>query len=190
MDWMMVAASALGAWGLGTWVEYWAHRWMHAGYLMAKHHAKHHQHGQGQGWLGELRDYGLPTVVFALVVSWLSPSAGLGVAVGGLLYAAFAAYAHQAQHELPHFAWWMGQPQHAMHHYHREWHHTTGSPWPGGSTPSARTRPTRRTPLRRRRSAVDPLDPRRAGPSQAHEEAGGVDDPSPSPSPMGQARRR
>lgn len=126
MDWMMVAATAVGACVLGTWVEYWAHRWMHAGFLITKHHAKHHQHGQGQGWLGEFRDYGLPTAAGALVVSWLSPSAGLGVAVGGLLYAAFAAYAHQVQHELPHHAWWMAQPQHAVHHYHREWHHNFG----------------------------------------------------------------
>ncbi len=116
----------VGAFVLGTFVEYWGHRLMHMGYLLKKHHAKHHQHGSGQGWLGEFRDYGLPTLVFAALVGWFLPEEGLGLLIGGVGYAAIAAYAHQVQHEQPHLAWWMAQKQHTVHHYHWEWHHNFG----------------------------------------------------------------
>src|SRR4051812_33558761 len=41
---------------VGTLVEYWGHRVMHA-WLLKKRHARHHRDGAGQGWLGEFRDY-------------------------------------------------------------------------------------------------------------------------------------
>ena len=63
---------------IGTFVEYWVHRLMHAGVVYGKNHAKHHQEGTGQGWFGEFRGYFLP----ALVIIWLgfvvSPAAGIG----------------------------------------------------------------------------------------------------------------
>ena len=85
---------------VGTFVEYWGHRMMHA-WLLKRRHARHHQQGGGQGWLGEFRDYSLGTV-FILPVGFLySREAGIGIAFGGLFYAAFAAYSHQLQHEKP-----------------------------------------------------------------------------------------
>lgn len=122
----VVVTSAFGAMLFGTLVEYVAHRLMHQGHLLRKHHAKHHQHGRGQGWLGEFRDYGLPTAVFGLAWWLWRADVGIGVWIGGIGYAALAAYAHQVQHELPHFVFWMRQPQHAVHHHHREWHHNFG----------------------------------------------------------------
>ena len=111
---------------LGTFVEYWGHRIMHQGKLLGKHHARHHQEGTGQGWLGEFRDYALPGLPLYLLAWWLGPDVGLGFSMGGIAYAAFAAYSHQLQHEAPHLVWWMVQPSHAVHHYHREWHHNFG----------------------------------------------------------------
>lgn len=55
-----------------------------------------------------------------------STQAGIGFALGALAYAALAAYAHQVQHERPDLVFWMVQPNHAVHHYHSEWHHNFG----------------------------------------------------------------
>lgn len=118
--------SALSAALLGTFVEYWGHRLMHSGYLLRKHHAKHHQAGSGQGWLREFRDYAVPSTPFCMLGFLVSPELGAGLLTGGLLYAAIAAYAHQAQHENPQLIWWMAQPVHSVHHFHREWHHNFG----------------------------------------------------------------
>ncbi|MEN0060688.1 MAG: sterol desaturase family protein [Myxococcota bacterium] len=109
---------------VGTFVEYWGHRLMHN--WRWGHHARHHQHNQGQGWLGEFRDYALPSSTIAWVGFLHSTAAGMGFALGALAYAALAAYAHQLQHERPGQVFWMAQPTHAVHHYHSEWHHNFG----------------------------------------------------------------
>ncbi len=109
---------------MGTFVEYWGHRLMHR--WKWGHHARHHQHNQGQGWLGEFRDYALPSTTIAWVGFLYSTEAGLGFALGALAYASLAAYAHQIQHERPRQVWWMAQPTHSVHHYHSEWHHNFG----------------------------------------------------------------
>ena len=121
-----VVATALFTFLLGTLVEYWGHRLMHMGRLLKKHHAKHHRLGSGQGWLGEFRAYGVPTAVVGLALWLIAPAVGTGWWLGGLMYAAIAAYAHQVQHEMPRHVWWSAQPQHAVHHYHQEWHHNFG----------------------------------------------------------------
>lgn len=118
--------AALASFVLGTFVEYWGHRLMHRGQLLGKHHARHHQEGSGQGWLREFRDYAAPSTPFCLLGLLVSPALGWGLFSGGLAYAALAAYAHQAQHENPRLVWWLAQPVHAVHHYHREWHHNFG----------------------------------------------------------------
>ena len=110
---------------VGTFVEYWGHRMMHA-WLLKRRHARHHQQGSGQGWLGEFRDYSLGTV-FILPVGFLySREAGIGIAFGGLFYAAFAAYSHQLQHEKPELCFWMKRPAHFLHHRERMWHTNFG----------------------------------------------------------------
>ncbi|MBX2801077.1 MAG: sterol desaturase family protein [Myxococcales bacterium] len=121
------AAMAFGlALLVGTFVEYWGHRLMHVGRVLKKRHARHHQRGTGQGWLGEFRDYVLPTLLICWVGFLHSTEAGVGFLLGDLCYAALAAYAHQLQHERPKQVFWLSQPVHAVHHYHQEWHHNFG----------------------------------------------------------------
>ena len=42
------------------------------------------------------------------------------------LHTAFAAYAHQVQHEKPDLAFWLGVPVHFFHHRDNMWHHNFG----------------------------------------------------------------
>lgn len=126
MTLLTFSASALSAVLVASLVEYWGHRLMHMGYLMKAHHARHHRLGSGQGWLREFRDYALPSLPFCGLFFLISAPVGLGFLVGAMAFAAVAAFAHQAQHENPKLVWWMGQPVHSMHHYHREWHHNFG----------------------------------------------------------------
>jgi sterol desaturase/sphingolipid hydroxylase (fatty acid hydroxylase superfamily) len=116
---------------VGTLVEYWGHRLMHA-WLLRKKHAEHHRDGWGQGWLGEFWDYVVGTLpIMALGFAgcfWLldSPAAGIGFVAGGLVYAAWAAYSHQLQHEKPDLCWWLPRPVHHLHHEGHMWHHNFG----------------------------------------------------------------
>lgn len=107
-------------------VEYWVHRMMHHRLLLGQKHAEHHRDGWGQGWLGEFWDYSKGT----LALGWLgflhSIPAGIGFALGGLAYAAWAAYAHQLQHEQPDLVFWLKRPVHYLHHKHHMWRHNFG----------------------------------------------------------------
>jgi sterol desaturase/sphingolipid hydroxylase (fatty acid hydroxylase superfamily) len=40
---------------------------------------------------------------------------------GSFAYAAFAAYAHQIQHEWPELVFWMHPPVHTVHHNYEMW---------------------------------------------------------------------
>lgn len=133
----LVTAALLGvglAGGLlsGTLGEYLMHRAMHARRALGERHARHHRLGFGQGWLGELIDYawgGLPGgVALAAILTWVtdSPRFGGGFFIGVLLHLAFAAYAHQLQHERPDLVFWMRKPVHYLHHEHGLWHHNFG----------------------------------------------------------------
>ncbi len=134
MHWVIVLQALAGftfALLLGTLVEYFVHRLMHSGTMLGKKHAKHHQDGGGQGWFGEFRDYFLPTSpisIIALVVTYFTGhiAIGIGVAVGGTLYAILAAYAHQVQHERPELIFWLPRPVHHLHHKHKMWKHNFG----------------------------------------------------------------
>lgn len=105
---------------LGTFVEYWGHRLMHA-WLLKKRHARHHRDGDGQGWLLEFKDYFLGTV-------WLLPwgffggvEFGIGWVAGAMVYGMMAAYSHQLQHEKPELCFWLPRPVHYLHHHHHQW---------------------------------------------------------------------
>jgi sterol desaturase/sphingolipid hydroxylase (fatty acid hydroxylase superfamily) len=109
-----------------TFVEYWSHRLMHAGWLIPRTHARHHQRRWGQGVLGEFRDYVLPSLPFGFAGFLVSFEAGVALVSATIVYCAFAAWSHQVQHEMPERVFWMRQPTHAVHHYHNDWHHNFG----------------------------------------------------------------
>lgn len=108
---------------VGTLGEYWIHRLMHRGLVLAGVHGQHHKEGTGQGVLYEFRDYAAGTLAAMIVVApvdyflvtggWFA----LGAAIGGMLHAIFAAWCHQAQHEDPRLLVWMKRsPVHYIHH--------------------------------------------------------------------------
>jgi sterol desaturase/sphingolipid hydroxylase (fatty acid hydroxylase superfamily) len=84
---------------LGSFVEYAVHRLMHMGKFMGPRHAKHHRGFESQGWWGEFTDYSPPGELIVWAGFLVSVPAGTGFAFGTIGYAAFAAYAHQVQHE-------------------------------------------------------------------------------------------
>jgi len=108
---------------VGTLGEYWIHRLMHRGVVLARIHGEHHAEGTGQGVLREVRDYalgtlGAPVVVAPIDVFFVTGgSFSIGCLIGGLAHAIFAAWSHQAQHEDPRLLVWMRRtPVHYVHH--------------------------------------------------------------------------
>jgi sterol desaturase/sphingolipid hydroxylase (fatty acid hydroxylase superfamily) len=99
---------------------------MHKGKFLGKRHAKHHRNFEAQGWWGEFTDYSLPGLLIAWAGFLVSVPAGFGFALGTVGYAAFAAYAHQIQHEKLDLAFWLGAPIHYLHHRENMWHHNFG----------------------------------------------------------------
>ena len=120
-----VAAILVGV-AFASFVEYWVHRLMHMGKFMGRRHAKHHRRFDSQGWWGEFTDYSLPGLLIAWAGFLISVPAGVGFAMGTIGYAAFAAYAHQLQHEKPDLAFWLSSPIHYLHHRDNMWHHNFG----------------------------------------------------------------
>ena len=116
----------LSALVVASFFEYVVHRLMHRRWVLGQRHLQHHANGWGQGVLGEFRDYlfGLP------VVGWLgflhSVQAGIAFAAGAVLYAFFAAYSHQLNHERPELVFWLPRPVHYLHHAHKLWRHNFG----------------------------------------------------------------
>lgn len=115
--WMVAFVLALF---VGTLVEYWGHRLMHF-WLLRKRHAEHHKLGTGQGWLWEFRDYFLGTCWIMPLGFLVTFEAGVGFLAGALCYCAFAAYAHQLQHETPELCFWLPRPVHYLHHAKHMW---------------------------------------------------------------------
>jgi sterol desaturase/sphingolipid hydroxylase (fatty acid hydroxylase superfamily) len=111
---------------LGSFVEYWMHRLMHASPRIGERHRDHHRRNEGQGVLWEFRDYVRGSLVVMCLLFFHSWSAGIGWFLGGLVYAAFSAYAHQLQHENPTKCFWMKMPVHYVHHKYGMWHHNFG----------------------------------------------------------------
>jgi sterol desaturase/sphingolipid hydroxylase (fatty acid hydroxylase superfamily) len=120
--WLCAAALAFV---FGSLAEYWGHRAMHAGFKRARH-IEHHQSGSGQGFSREFFGYTLSSWPFFAIGLLYSLEAGVGFAVGGLFYSAFAAYAHELQHEHPECCFWLSQPLHHVHHAEKMWQHNFG----------------------------------------------------------------
>ena len=131
IDWVGVVLSFCLALVIGTLVEYVVHRLMHARIFLYKVHARHHQTGEGQGWLWEFKDYfvpSLPIAIGGLLIGYFFISLPVGIAffAGCMFYASAAAYAHQVQHENPDLCFWLRRPVHHLHHNGKMWHHNFG----------------------------------------------------------------
>ena len=117
--------AALLAFVVGSFAEYWGHRLMHLWLKRAKH-VQHHQSAVGQGFLREFLGYTRGSWPLLLTGFVCSLEAGVGFAAGALLYSAFAAYAHELQHEHPECCFWLIRPVHHIHHCERMWNHNFG----------------------------------------------------------------
>lgn len=118
---------------LGTLGEYWIHRFMHRGWVLARAHGEHHREGWGQGVLKEFRDYSIGTLAALALLLPADIYFGSGgtvvgfVLAGGLAHAIFAAWCHQAQHEDPRLLPWMARtPVHFVHHARAQARHNFG----------------------------------------------------------------
>lgn len=120
--WLVAFLAALF---VGSLVEYWGHRLMHA-WVLRKRHAEHHKLGTGQGWLWEFRDYFLGTCYILPLGFFWSAEAGVGFLIGAVCYGAFAAYSHQLQHEKPELCFWLRYPVHYLHHANHMWKNNFG----------------------------------------------------------------
>lgn len=109
-----------------SFVEYWMHRFMHSFPRLCKVHAEHHGRNAGQGVLGEFLDYIKGGFLVMCLMFLYSRDAGVAWFLGCLVYAIFAAYAHQLQHENPKVCFWMTMPVHYVHHKYNQWHHNFG----------------------------------------------------------------
>lgn len=132
IDALLLAGGFALAFGIGTFVEWLVHYLMHRRVMLGKVHTQHHKEGWGQGWFGEFLVYflsALPFMIGCWLIAWQLldiPWFGIGMILGGTFYAAFAAYAHQVQHERPELTFWMRRPVHYVHHVHSMWHHNFG----------------------------------------------------------------
>jgi sterol desaturase/sphingolipid hydroxylase (fatty acid hydroxylase superfamily) len=120
-----IACFAL-AFVLASLVEYWLHRLMHVSPRIGERHRDHHRRNEGQGVLWEFRDYVRGSFVVMCLMFFYCWEAGVGWFLGGLVYAAFSAYAHQLQHDNPTKCFWMKMPVHYVHHKYGMWHHNFG----------------------------------------------------------------
>lgn len=106
----------MGALVTGTLAEYFIHRLMHWGVLYPKGHLKHHETNDPRTFLLDFIDYGSGAVALCWIGFLFSTAAGVGWAVGAILYAALASYAHQLQHAQADMVFWMPRPVHRLHH--------------------------------------------------------------------------
>ncbi len=109
-----------------SFAEYWIHRLMHFSHKIGERHRDHHRRNEGQGVLWEFRDYLKGSLIILCSMFFVSWSAGIGWFGGGVIYAAFSAYAHQLQHDNPTQCFWMKMPVHYVHHKYNMWHHNFG----------------------------------------------------------------
>lgn len=119
-----LSASCL-AFVVGSLAEYWGHRSMHAWFKRARH-VEHHRSGANQGFAREFFGYARGSWPFFAAGLLHSGEAGVGFAAGGLVFSAFAAYAHELQHEHPECCFWLSTPVHHIHHTEEMWEHNFG----------------------------------------------------------------
>lgn len=98
---------------------------MHLWFKRAKH-AQHHKNAVSHGFLREFFGYARGSWPLLPAGFLHSLQAGVGFASGALLYSAFAAYAHELQHEYPECCFWLSRPVHHLHHAERMWNHNFG----------------------------------------------------------------
>ena len=117
----------------GTFGEYWIHRLMHRGLVLARAHGEHHREGTGQGVFKEFRDYAIGSMLASFLVLpvdvfFLSGGVlGVSLIAGSLLHAIFAAWCHQAHHEDPRLMPWLARtPVHFVHHQRAQARHNFG----------------------------------------------------------------
>lgn len=116
---------------LGSLTEYWVHVLMHRRILLGRTHRNHHREPDGENWFKQFAYYVLGSAgPLAAVVggTWAAGvlPVGVGVAVGGVGWAAWVAYAHTLQHERPELVFWMPRPVHHLHHKHEMARHNFG----------------------------------------------------------------
>jgi sterol desaturase/sphingolipid hydroxylase (fatty acid hydroxylase superfamily) len=104
-----------------SFVEWLVHLLMHRRIILGSVHYRHHAQETSDGWFWEFVYYAAGAIPAAIgfVLGGLDlglPWLGAGLATGSVLYAIFAAYAHQVQHERPELVFWMKVPVHAVHH--------------------------------------------------------------------------
>lgn len=118
----------VSAFVLASLVEYWVHRLMHVSpnISIGQRHRDHHRANTGQGVLWEFLDYIKGTFIALFLMFFVSWQAGVAWFLGGVVYAAFSAYAHQLQHENPIKCFWMRMPVHYVHHKYGMWNHNFG----------------------------------------------------------------
>jgi hypothetical protein len=94
----------------GSFLEYWIHRMFHVRPShpvkklfpkLGRGHTSHHVNGSGQGFLWEFRNYVLGTSPVLIPPFFISFKVGIIWSLGIVSYAAFAAFAHQLQHDIP-----------------------------------------------------------------------------------------
>jgi sterol desaturase/sphingolipid hydroxylase (fatty acid hydroxylase superfamily) len=115
---MIAIASFFLAFIFSSFIEYWVHRLMHIWHWFGNEltsHFKHHHQNASPGMLRDFKDYGMVAVIF-LPLFLISLSVGIGALAGGLVFAAFAAYTHELQHDNPSRCFWMKVPVHYLHH--------------------------------------------------------------------------
>ncbi len=116
MLWLIYVAGFV----FGSLLEYWGHRAMHSGWILARVHAEHHASGQAKGVLPEFVQYLLGTSPLLLWGFLISTAAGVSFLAGAACFALFSAYGHQLQHDNPQACFWMRRmPVHAVHHRDR-----------------------------------------------------------------------
>ena len=111
-----------------SFLEYWLHRLMHISSWFGNKvnsHYVHHYNNKGTGVIWEFRNYSMAVLILCPTF-FISRWVGTMVVMGGFAYAAFAAYAHQIQHDNPTKCFWMKMPVHYIHHKHNQWHHNFG----------------------------------------------------------------
>jgi sterol desaturase/sphingolipid hydroxylase (fatty acid hydroxylase superfamily) len=111
-----IALAIAGAFVLGTFLEYFVHRAMHWGWLFPEGHKFHHDTNDPRTFFADLIDYGGGAAALAWFGFLVSVPVGIGWAIGALIYAILASYAHQLQHANAHLVFWMPRPVHRLHH--------------------------------------------------------------------------
>jgi sterol desaturase/sphingolipid hydroxylase (fatty acid hydroxylase superfamily) len=119
-------AMMLGMFVFSSFVEYAVHILMHRRIVLGKLHTLHHKENVTDGFLWEFFYYGagaVPVGVAFVIAGYFFDflAVGIGAFVGAVGYAAFAAYAHQVQHERPELVFWMPMPVHTVHHVYQQW---------------------------------------------------------------------